>query len=110
MTDRLSRAGLRAALVAAAAGAVVILAGVFGDEAGYAALGVIVVATVLSGGERREPDGRWWPVLAAGAALSLAGAALAELSETLGGLVAVAGGALVVIGAIVGYPVGEEGR
>ena len=107
MEDSPSQNALRAALVIAAAAALIILAGLFGDAVRYVCLGLIVLATLYCAGERRHPGGGWWSILGAGALLSVIGAALAELSETVGGLVAVVGGALVVIGATVGFPVGD---
>jgi len=95
---------LRLALIAAVLAAGVILTGLFSDPVRYACLGLIAFVTLLSAGERRQPGGGWWTLLATGAGLSIAGAALAELSEGVGGLVAVVGGALVVIGATIGFP------
>ena len=107
MSDGLSQSALRTALVFAALAAVVVLAGLFSDAVRYGCLGVIVVATVVTAGERSRQGGGWWTVLGIGAALSAIGAGLAEVSETAGGLVAVAGGVLVVIGSVIGFPADE---
>ena len=107
MSDGLSQSALRTALVFAALAAVVVLAGLFSDAVRYGCVGVIVVATVVTAGERSRQGGGWWTVLGIGAALSVIGAGLAEVSETAGGLVAVAGGVLVVIGSVIGFPADE---
>ena len=107
MDQGLSQSVLRTALVLASLAAVVILAGLFSDVVRYAALGVIVLATFVTAGERSRKGSGWWTILGAGAALSAIGAALAELSETIGGLIAVIGGVLVVIGSAIGFPADE---
>jgi hypothetical protein len=105
--EGLSQSALRTALVLASIAAVLILAGVFSDAVRYGCLGVIVLATLVTAGERGRSGGGWWAILGAGAALSAVGAGVAELSETAGGLIAVAGGVLVVIGAVIGFPADE---
>jgi hypothetical protein len=105
--EGLSQSALRTALVLASLAAVVILAGLFSDAVRYGCLGVIVLATLVTAGERGRRGGGWWTILGAGAALSALGAGLSELSETAGGLLAVAGGALVVIGSVIGFPADE---
>lgn len=107
MSDGLSQSALRTALVFAALAAVVVLASLFSDAVRYGCVGVIVVATVVTAGERSRRGGGWWTVLGIGAALSVVGAGVAELSETAGGLIAVAGGVLVVIGSVIGFPADE---
>lgn len=107
MDEGLSQSALRTALVFAALAAVVILAGLFSDAVRYGCLGVIVLVTLVTAGERRRLGGGWWNILGAGAAISAIGAGVSEVSETIGGLVAVVGGALVVIGAVVGFPADE---
>ncbi|MDQ2676228.1 MAG: hypothetical protein M3Y34_05415, partial [Actinomycetota bacterium] len=102
MNQGLSQSALRTALVLAALAAVVILVGLFSDAVRYACLGVIVLATAITAGERSRQGGGWWTVLGIGAALSAIGAGISELSETVGGLIAVAGGVLVVIAAAIG--------
>jgi hypothetical protein len=105
--EGLSQSALRTALVLAALAAVVILAGLFSDVVRYVCLGVLILATLITAGERSRRGGGWWAILGAGAALSAIGAGVAELSETIGGLIAVIGGALVVIGAVIGFPADE---
>lgn len=107
MGEGLSQSALRTALVLASLAAVVILAGLFSDYVRYGCLGVIILATLLTAGERGRQGGGWWTILGIGAALSAIGAAVAELSETAGGLLAVAGGVLVVIGSVIGFPADE---
>ena len=104
MGEGLPQSALRTALVLASLAAMAILAGLFSDAVRYGCLGVIVLATIVSAGERSRQGGGWWTVLGAGAALSAIGAGVAELSETVGGLIAVVGGALVVIGSVIGFP------
>lgn len=107
MDDGLSQSALRTALVLASLAAVVVLAGLFSDVVRYACVGVIILAALVTAGERSRQGGGWWNVLAVGAALSAVGAGVAEASETVGGLIAVAGGVLVVIGSVVGFPADE---
>jgi len=105
--EGLSQSALRTALVFASLAAVVILAGLFSDLVRYACLGVIVLATVVTAGERSRTGGGWWTIMGAGAVLSAIGAGLSELSETVGGLIAVIGGVLVVVGSAIGFPADE---
>jgi hypothetical protein len=105
--EGLPQSALRTVLVLASLAAMVILAGLFSDAVRYGCLGVIVLATLITAGERSRPGGGWWMVLGAGAALSAVGAGVAELSEAVGGLIAVVGGALVVIGSVIGFPADE---
>ena len=107
MDGGLSQPALRTALVLAALAAVVILAGLFSDAVRYGCLGVVVLATLVTAGERRRDGGGWWTLLGVGAALSAIGAGVSEVSETAGGLVAVAGGVLVVVGSVIGFPADE---
>ena len=107
MEGGLSQSALRTALVLAALAAVVILAGLFSDAVRYGCLGVIVLAALVTAGERSRDGGGWWTILGTGAALSAIGAGLSELSETAGGLIAVAGAVLVVIGSVIGFPADE---
>ena len=107
MNEGLSQSVLRTALVLASLAAVVILAGLFSDAVRYGCLGVIVLATLVTAGERGRQGGGWWAIMGAGAALSAIGAGVSEVSETVGGLVAVAGGVLVVVGSVIGFPVDE---
>ena len=86
MSDGLSQSALRTALVCAALAAVVVMAGLFSDAVRYGCLGVIVLATVVTAGERSRQGGGWWTILGIGAALSAIGAtrqAVLRLSEEL---------------------------
>jgi len=105
--EGLSQSALRTALVFSALAAVVVLAGLFPDVVRYACVGVIVLATLVTAGERSRQGGGWWNILAVGAALTAVGAGVAEASDTVGGLIAVAGGVLVVIGSVIGFPADE---
>ena len=107
MEEGLSQSALRATLVAASVAAVLILAGLFSDAVRYVCLGLIILATVVTAGERSREGGGWWTVLGAGAALSALGAGVALLEDSVGGLIAVIGGVLVVIGSVIGFPVDE---
>jgi hypothetical protein len=107
VNEGLSQSALRTALVVASLAAVVILAGVFSDAVRYGCLGVVILATLVTAGERSRDGGGWWNILAIGAALSAIGAGVSEASETVGGLIAVAGGVLVVVGSVIGFPADE---
>ncbi|MDQ3759809.1 MAG: hypothetical protein M3331_07710 [Actinomycetota bacterium] len=107
MEEGLSQSALRTALVLASLAAVVVLAGLFSDAIRYGCLAVIIIATLVTAGERSRGGGGWWAVLGAGAALSAVGAGISEVSETIGGLIAVVGGVLVVVGAAIGFPADE---
>lgn len=88
----------------AAAAAILIMVDILGGAGAVAALGVIVLGTLLAAPAGRGQGGGWWTLLAIGAALSVAGALLALLSDTVGGLVALLGGVAVVSGAAMGFP------
>jgi hypothetical protein len=96
------------ALLIAAAGAVVIMLGLFGTGVDIAALVAICLGTVLAAPAGRGPDGGWWSLLGTGAILSVAGALAAIGSEGLGGLLALIGGVCVLVGAAMGFPVGGQ--
>ena len=98
------------ALLLAAAAAILIMVDVLGTVGAIAALGVIVLGTLLAAPAGRGQGGGWWTLLAIGAVLSVAGAALTLLSETLGGLVALLGGVAVVSGAAMGFPLDGQAR
>ena len=92
------------ALVIAAAGAVVIMVGIFGTEASVAGLVAIGLGTILSAPAGRGPEGGWWSLLGAGSVLSLAGALVALASDGLGGLIALIGAICVLAAAAIGFP------
>lgn len=101
------RARLRAALLIAGIGAVVILVDLLGSAGALAGLGLILLGTLLSAPAAPGPgrgDVNWWALLAAGAALALVGVPLELALETPGGLLAGIGGALVVIAVALGLP------
>jgi len=95
---------IRAALLLAGAGALVILLSPFGTVVDVIALAAIVAALVLTAPARRAAAGGWWSLLAAGAALSVLGALLALVTEPVGGVVAVLGGIAVLVAVALGYP------
>jgi hypothetical protein len=105
--EGLSQSALRTTLVLASLAAVVILAGLFSDAVRYGCLGVIILATLITAGERGRKGGGWWTILGAGAVLSAVGAGVSEVSDSAGGLIAVAGGVLVVVGSVIGFPADE---
>jgi hypothetical protein len=101
------RARLRAALVIAGLGAVVVLIDLVGDAGDFAGVGLMVLGTLLSASAApRSGRGEvnWWALLAAGSALALAGVPLGLVSETPGGLLAGLGGGLVVVAVALGLP------
>jgi len=95
---------LRAALLLAGAGAVVVLLGVLGTAAGIAGLGAIILGSVLAAPAGRGEGGGWWSLLAAGTLLSVLGALLALVTDSVGGLIALLGGIVVITGAAFGFP------
>jgi hypothetical protein len=106
----LSLRPLQLVLIAAAAAAIVVMAGLFSTGVRLACLGAVVAAAWATEPERHRSGGGWWMLIAAGAALSIAGLAVEELSEaaeTVAGIVAIAGAALVIVGATVGFPLGD---
>jgi hypothetical protein len=98
---------LRASLLIAGAGAVLVLIDIAGVAGSLTGLGLIVLGTLLVAPAARlsgHGEVRWWRLLAAGAALAAVGIPLGLALETVGGLLAAAGGALVVVGAALGFP------
>jgi hypothetical protein len=95
-------------LVAAALAAIVIVLSVLGTAVMIAGLVVMAIATLLTAPAARARGGGWWPLLAAGCALSIAGALIAQVAETPGGWIAVIGGVLVIVAAAIGFPVGSD--
>lgn len=98
---------LRAGLAGAGLGAVAILVDVLGIPGALTGAALIAAGTLLTL-EHRSATGlgglRWWPGLAAGAALALAGAPLMFAAEGFGGLVAGVGGVAALIAAGIGLP------
>jgi hypothetical protein len=103
-----TRNALRAALVGAAIGAVIVVLNLFATGFRVFCLVVIVIAALVALPEGRREGGTWWWLLAGGAAASVLGAILAQPSTTLGGWLALLGGLAVVIGATIGFPREEE--
>lgn len=95
---------LQFALLLAAAGAIVILLGLFGTTASLLGLGAIALGTVLAAPAARGRDAGWWTALAAGTFLSGLGALISIPSETVGGMIAVLGGVAVVTAAAIAFP------
>ena len=105
----MSLRALQLMLIAIAAAAAVVMAGLFSTEARLVCLAVIALGAWATEPERHRRGGGWWLILAAGVLLSLAGFALEELSEpaeTEAGIVAIAGAATVIAGATIGFPLG----
>lgn len=101
---------LRALMLIAAVGAVLVLLDLLGIAAALAGLGLMIVATLLGAAaapSRAVASGvevNWWSLLAAGTALTAIGIPLGLGIEILGGLLTAVGGALVVIAAALGWP------
>jgi hypothetical protein len=98
---------LRAALLIAGAGALVILVGMFGTAGDLSGLGAIALGTALSAPDapgRGRSGANWWALMLAGCALAAVGVPLALVAETPGGLLAGIGASLAVIAAALGLP------
>ena len=104
-----SRTVLRAALVAAALAALIVLLNLFSEPFRVVCLALIAAATVLTAPARSLGDGFWWWLLLGGAAASILGAIVAQSSASLGGWLALIGGLVVMIAATIGFP-GAEGE
>lgn len=103
MTD----SALRAALLLAGAGSVIVLVNLFGLVgllAGFAAMAGGLVASREARSRRGLAEVDWWRLLGAGTALVAVGVPLAELLETPGGLLTGIGGALGVIAVALALP------
>jgi hypothetical protein len=101
---------VRAPLLLAGAGGVVVLVGLLGTAGAFTGLAAIVIGAGWSapGAPHGEGEGlNWWGLLAAGAGLCLLGVPLGLATETVGGLLAAVGAGLAVIGAIFGWPAGD---
>lgn len=102
---------LQFALIAVAAAALVVMAGLFSTTVRIACLAVVVAGAWWTEPERSRRGGGWWLLVGVGAAVSVIGFAVAELSEaaeTGAGIAAIAGAATVVIGATIGFPVAPK--
>jgi hypothetical protein len=98
---------LRASLLIAAAGAIVILLSFLGHGAEAGGAAAIVLAALLTASARKSHPGsgsvRWWKLLAVGALLAVVGVPLSLGLETIGGLIAGAGAALALIAVPFGW-------
>jgi hypothetical protein len=98
---------LRAALLVAGAGSVIVLVGLFGligSLAGLAAMAGGLAGSRAARSRRGVAEVDWWKLLAAGTAMVGIGIALGEILETPGGLLAGVGGALGVISVALALP------
>lgn len=100
------KARLRAILLAAGLGALLVLVDLLGTGAAAAGAALMAIGALLSyPASPRSPDGvNWWALLASGAALAVVGVPLGLLLEAPGGLLAGLGGALVVVAVALGLP------
>ena len=105
-----SRNVLRAALVAAAVCAFVVLLNLFSEAIRVVCLAVIAAATVLTAPARNLGDTPWWWLLVGGAAASILGAIVAQSSSSLGGWLALVGGLVVMVAATIGFPAAGDGE
>jgi hypothetical protein len=101
--------GLAAALLVTAAGAVLVLLGIFGRGVAVAGVCAAIAGTILCAPFADRPGivAGWWPMLALGALLAAAGVALGFAVESVGGLVRVLGGGLLAVGVALAYPPGR---
>jgi hypothetical protein len=100
-------ARLRASLLLAAAGGIVLLVGLLGTAGDFSGLGAIALGTAVSALDapgRGRASANWWGLLAAGCLLTAVGVPLELVAETLGGLLAGIGASLAVIAAALGLP------
>jgi hypothetical protein len=91
---------LRAPLLIAGAGALVLLVGLFGDAGAFAGMAAILIGTALSAPSAPRSGGgetNWWALLALGAGLALVGVPVGLAAEGLGGVIAAAGAAMAVV-------------
>ncbi|MDP9189358.1 MAG: hypothetical protein M3O25_08930 [Actinomycetota bacterium] len=97
---------LRAVLLVAGAGAVLVLVNLFGTGGALAGLAAMAIAALLSRSASRSALGDldWWRLLAAGTALVAIGIPVGLGLETIGGLLTAAGAALGVIAVALALP------
>ena len=98
---------LRAVLLVAGAGSVVVLVGLvglIGSLLGLAAMAVGLAGSRAARSRRGVAEVDWWKLLGAGTALVGLGIALGEILETPGGLLAGVGGELGVISVALALP------
>jgi hypothetical protein len=98
---------LRAVLLVAGAGSVIVLVNLFGligSLVGLAAMAGGLAASRAARTRRGVTEVDWWKLLGAGTLLVAAGIALGELLETPGGLLAAVGAAIGVISVALALP------
>lgn len=98
---------LRAVLLVAGAGSVIVLVNLFGlagSLAGLAAMAGGLLASRSARGLRGVAEVDWWKLLGAGTALVAVGIPLGLLLDTPGGLLAAVGGAFGVIAVALALP------
>lgn len=103
----MAAAPLRIALLAAGAGAVLVLTDLLGTPGAVTGAALIALGALFSAPARRDSRqglGDWWPLLAAGALLAIAGVPIGLWLETPGGLLAGVGATLAVAGVALGLP------
>jgi hypothetical protein len=97
---------LRAILLVAGLGAVIVLMGVGGIAVELVGLALMILATILSAPAAPKSgagDVNWWALLGLGTLLAAIGIPLALGVELVGGLLTAIGGVFVVVGAALGY-------
>ncbi len=97
---------LRASLLLAGAGALVVVVGFLGLVGSLAGLSAMALASALTWALRsaRGSTADWWAMLALGTFLVALGVALGLLWETPGGLFEVLGGGLGIVAVALGLP------
>ncbi|CAN5498445.1 hypothetical protein BH20ACT15_BH20ACT15_13180 [soil metagenome] len=98
---------LRAVLLVAGAGAVLVLVNLFGlvgSLIGLAAMAGGLLLARPARARRGVADADWWTLLGAGAGLVAVGIAIGQVFETPGGLLVAIGGALGVIAVALALP------
>lgn len=101
---------LRAALIIAGLGSILVLVTLLGDAGRFTGLGLVLAGALLTHGAQPSRGSdvlNWWRLVAAGAVLIAIGAPLALLSGSLGGLLAGVGAALALVGVVLGMPAGD---
>jgi hypothetical protein len=94
------------ALGLSAAGALLVLLGLFGTAVAVAGVVAAIAGTVLAApyADRPAAINGWWSLLAAGAVLATLGVGIGLAVESLGGLLRVLGGVLLAIAVAFAYP------
>ena len=106
-------ARLRAALLIAGLGSILVLVSALGDAGRFTFLGLVAVSAALTRAAQPGPASgapNWWRLIAAGMVLLAIGAPLALLTSSPGGLLAVTGAALALVGVVLGMPAKASAR